>query len=243
MTKTLLLAASSVALIGTASAQTAQPQPYTDEDTGFYVGGGYSFVDIETDSDIDAFDDQGDSTNALTGRVGYQVTPVFSIEGDVTVGFDDGGFDLDGDEIDFDDINSFDDIDDSFDRDNLSEALANGGDIGLDYLIGLYGRVGMPLGERFHVSGRAGYAITEIDVTNTATFTSVDDLGDTDDTNDVTTVQTVTQSQGGSDSGFAFGGSLRYSFNPSSAIRGDYTRYNFGDANADVITVSYQHTF
>ena len=234
MRTNLLLAAGTGALfVGTAAAQVAEPQPYTDEASGFYLGGGYTWVDFETDSDIDAFDDVGDSTNALTARAGYQFTPVFSAEIDGTFGFDDGSFDLDGDEIDLSDFDEFDDINDDSD---LDDALISGdGDIGLDYLVGVYGRVGFPVNERFTVSGRAGYAFAEIDVTNTVTVVDEDD--------DDTTTTTVSRSIGGSDDGFAFGASARYNFTGASAIRADYTRYNFGDANADAITISYQHTF
>ena len=233
-TKLLLAgAAGALTVLGSASAQTAEQRPYTDEAGGFYLGGGYTWVDIETDSDIDAFDDQGDSTNALTARAGYQFTPVFSAEIDGTFGIDDGGFDLDGDEIDLSDLDDFDDV---ADRDNIAQALANGGDIGLDYLVGVYGRVGFPVNEQFTVSGRAGYAIAEIDVTNTLTTV-------TDNPDGTRTTTSVSQAFGGSDDGFAFGASARYNFTGASAIRADYTRYNFGEANADAITLTYQHTF
>ena len=244
-TKLLLTAAASaVAITGVAAAQTyEEPTPYVDEAAGFYLGGGYTWVDIETDSDIDAFDDVGDSTNAFTARAGYQFTPVFSAEIEGTFGFDDGSFDLDGDEIDLDDID-IDDIGDDIDGENLDSALANGGDVGLDYLVGAFGRVGFPVNERFTVSGRVGYAFAEIDVTNTTEFTTIDDGGTADDdSDDVTTVTTQSRSVGGSDDGFAFGASARYNFSGASAVRADYTRYNFGDANADAITISYQHTF
>lgn len=234
MTKRFLIAASTgaLALVGTAAAQ-QQPQPYTDEASGFYLGGGYTFIDIETDSDVDAFDDVGDNTNALTARAGYQFTPVFSAEIDGTFGFDDGSFDLDGDEIDLDQLDDFDDV---ADADDLPRALSGGGDVGLDYLVGVYGRVGFPVNERVHLSGRVGYALAEVDVTNTVTT-------ETDNDDGTTTTTTVSRSVGGSDDGFAFGASARYNFTGASAIRADYTRYNFGEANADAITISYQHTF
>ena len=234
----LLLAATTglAAILGTAAAQDAESQrAYTDEAAGFYLGGGYTWVDFETDNDIDAFDDVGDSTNALTARAGYQFTPVFSAEIDGTFGFDNGDFDLDGDEID---VSDFDEFGDVVDQGNIDDAiLAGNGDIGLDYLVGVYGRVGFPVNERFTVSGRVGYALAEIDVNNVVTRTV------TDDTDGTTTVTTVERSVGGSDDGFAFGASARYNFTGASAIRADYTRYNFGDANADAITISYQHTF
>ena len=243
MTKTILTtAAASVLALTAAQAQVEELRPYDEEPGGFYAGLGYTFLDIETDSDIAAFDDQGDNTNALTARLGYQVTPVFSVEVDGTFGIDDGNFDLDGDEIDFSDLDR-DTFDDEIDTDNLDSALANGGDIGLDYLFGVYGRVSAPVNERFSISGRVGYAFAEIDVTNTATITTIDDQGDTDASNDVVTTVTTSRSTGGSDDGFAFGASARYDLTETGGIRLDYTRYNFGEANADAITLSWQQSF
>ena len=237
MHKRLLTTTAAALLIGgTAAAQTAEPRPYTEEPGGFYLGGGYTFIDIETDSDIGAFDDQGDSTNAFTARAGYQITPVFSVEIDGTFGFDDGNFDLDSDEIDFSDLDT-DTFDDEIDTDNLDSALANGGDVGLDYLFGLYGRVSLPVNEQLHLSGRVGYAFAEIDVTNSATITTIDPA-----TNIATTV-TTSRSAGGSDDGFAFGASARYDLTESGGVRLDYTRYNFGEANADAVTLSWQQSF
>ena len=237
MHKRLLTTTAAALLIGgTAAAQTAEPRPYTEEPGGFYLGGGYTFIDIETDSDIGAFDDQGDSTNAFTARAGYQITPVFSVEIDGTFGFDDGNFDLDSDEIDFSDLDT-DTFDDEIDTDNLDSALANGGDVGLDYLFGLYGRVSLPVNEQLHLSGRVGYAFAEIDVTNSATITTIDPA-----TNIATTV-TTSRSAGGSDDGFAFGASARYDLTENGGVRLDYTRYNFGEANADAVTLSWQQSF
>jgi opacity protein-like surface antigen len=240
----LLLAGAPATLLsaGAASAQVyEQPQPYTDEASGFYLGGGYTFIDIETDNDISALDDQGDSTNALTVRAGYQITPVFGIEVDGTFGIDDGGFDLDGSEIDLSEID-LNDIGDDIDGEDIDRALAADGDLGLDYLFGVFGKVGFPVNERFSVSGRVGYAFAEIDVTNRITLVN-DEAGVGEDELLTTPVTTITQTVGGSDDGFAFGASARYNLSDASAIRADYTRYNFGDANADAVTISYQYTF
>ena len=243
MIKTFLTASAVSAIALTAaSAQVEEPRPYTEEPGGFYVGGGLSFIDIETDSDIAAFDDQGDSTNAITARLGYQITPVFSVEVDGSFGIDDGNFDLQENEIDFSDLDT-DTFDDEIDTDNLDSALANGGDVGLDYLFGVYGRVSLPVNERLHLSGRVGYAFAEIDVTNTATITTIDDQGDTDASNDVLTTVTTSRSVGGSDDGFAFGASARYDLTENGGVRLDYTRYNFGEANADAVMLSWQQNF
>ena len=236
MTKLILTTgAASILAITAASAQVQEPRPYTEEPGGFYGGLGYTFIDLETDSDIEAFDDQGDSTNALTARVGYQVTPVFSVEVDGTFGFDDGDFDLSSDEIELDDVDR-DTFGEQIDTDDIDRALAGGGDVGLDYLFGLYGRVSLPVNERFHVSGRVGYAFAEVDVTNRVVTESTDEAG-------VLTRTEVTRSIGGSDDGFAFGASARYDLTENGGLRLDYTRYNFGEANADAITLSWQQNF
>ena len=222
-------AASAVALIGAGTASAQQLEPYQDEASGFYLGGGYSYVDIETDSDDASFDDVGDGTSALTVRGGYQFTPVFSFEVDGTFGVSDGGFDLNSDEID---LREFDQIDDNADADDLGQVLAGDGEIGLDYLVGAYVRAGFPVNERFNVSGRVGYALAEVD----NTFSVSRQLPDGSN-------QTLSTTRGGSDDGFAFGGSARFNLSEVSAIRADYTRYNFGEANADMFTLTYQHTF
>jgi outer membrane immunogenic protein len=245
MSKIKFFAAASAAGLlagaGTAMAQDTfgADRPYTDEATGFYLGGGYTWLDLETDSDIPELDDQGGSTNAITVRGGYQINPVFSIEVDGTFGVDARGFDLQGDEIDTDALRDIGGYPDEINQENIDSVLAQEGDVGLDYLIGVYGRVGLPINERFHVSGRAGYAFAEVD--NNQSFEVVEE-----EIVDGTTVRTTTRvdrSLGGSDDGFAFGVSGRYSFDDSNAVRLDYTRYNFGEANADAITVTYQYTF
>lgn len=197
-----------VLLAGTAAAQNYGGQG--TEDTGLYVGGGYTFLDIESDDDI------GDNTNALTGRLGWQFTPNFAVEGEASFGIDDGEFDFEGDEDDFD----FDDNDDG----DLDDVLNADGEIGLDYLAGLYGKYTLPVSDRIDLYGRAGYAFAEIDST-------------------LTTVGGEEFKIGGSESGFAFGGGAGLDLNESSTVRLDYTRYEFDDANADGVNVSYEYKF
>ncbi|WP_370335506.1 outer membrane beta-barrel protein [Parvularcula marina] len=210
MTFTKLLAGSAaLALItGTAAAQDQMGQG--TEDTGLYVGGGYTFLDIESEEDI------GDNTNALTGRLGWQIIPNFALEGEATFGIDDGEFDYDGDEDDFD----FDDNNDG----DLDDVLNADGELGLDYLVGLYGKYTLPVTDAVDLYARAGYAFAEID----ATF-------ETAGGNEF--------SIGGSESGFAFGGGAGLDMTESSTVRLDYTRYEFEDANADGVNVTYEHKF
>ncbi|MBB4658644.1 outer membrane beta-barrel protein [Parvularcula dongshanensis] len=227
----LLAAASATVLSGAAiaNAQTQGPREYTEEPSGFYLSGGYTYIDIETDSDVEALDDIGEGINALNARAGYQITPLFGVEIDGTFGLDNGGFDLDSNEID---LGELDMADENADADNLDQVLTGNGDVGLDYLVGAYATVGFPVSERFHVIGRVGYALAEVDNTYAVTI-------DTPGGN----TRTITDTFGGSDDGFAFGAGAEYTLNDTSGIRGDYTRYNFGEANADAFTISYVHHF
>ncbi|GGD08973.1 porin family protein [Aquisalinus flavus] len=208
MSKKILVATASALVMGGAS--TAMAQNYATEDTGFYIGGGYTFLDVETDNDI------GDNTNAATARLGYQFTPNWSVEGEGTFGVDDGEFDYEGSEDDFDfDANNDGDIDD---------ALIGTGDIGLDYQAAIFGRYTLPVSDRFDVFARAGYGFTEID--------STIELADG------TEFRT-----GGSENGAAFGAGAAFDVTESSSIRADYTRYEYDEANADAGTVSYEYKF
>lgn len=216
------LSASTLA-IGTAA---AQQYNQGTEDTGFYLGGGYTYIDIETDNDADDFEDYfgddddvevGGETNALFLRTGYAFTPYFSLEGEATFGIDDGEFDFDADEDDFD----FDDNDDG----DLEDTLRVGGDLGLDYLAALYGRFTYPVSDRIDLSARAGYAFAEID-------TSFDDING----------EEITVA-GSSEGGFAFGAGAGFDLTESSTIRADYTRYEFDGANADGLSVAYEYKF
>ena len=180
------------------------------DDTGLYLGGGYSFIDVETDNDI------GDSTNALTGRVGYRISPFISVETEASFGIDEGDFDFVGDEDDFD----FDDNDDA----DVDDVLRAQGDIGVDYLVGVYARGVYPVTERLDISARGGYAFIEVDST-LATFGG----------NEIEI--------GGSESGFAFGAGAEYALAEAHAVRLDYTRYEFDDSNADGVTVAYNFRF
>lgn len=212
MSKKILIATASALAFGSLSAMApaAAQNAYVEEDTGFYLGGGYSVVDIETDNDV------GDSTNALTGRVGYQFTPNWAIEGEGTFGIDDGEFDYEGNEDDFD----FDQNDDG----DLDDALNAPGELGLDYQAAVFGKFTYPVNDSIDLFARAGYAFTEID--------STIELSDGSSVN-----------IGGSENGPAFGAGAAFDVTESSSIRADYTRYEYDEANADAGTISYEYKF
>lgn len=177
---------------------------------GPYISAGYNYLDFDEDLGGDA------SVSALTARAGWRFARIFAVEGDISFGIDNGDFDFNADEDDLD----FDDNNDS----DFDDVIAGPGDLGLDYLIGGYGRIILPLGDRFDVSARAGYAFAEIDST-------VATLGG----NDLTF--------GGSDSGFAFGASASYYLSQAVSLRADYTHYEFDDANAESLGVNLVFNF
>ncbi len=203
-TKTALLcAAATLAAAGTANAQGA-------ETSGPYISGGYNYLDF--DEEIGGSAD----VHGLTARAGWQFARFFAVESDITFGIGDGEFDFDGDEDDLD----FDDNDD----DDFDDVIAGPGDLGLDYLVGAYGRFILPVSDRFDVSARAGYAFAEID----------------------STVQTLGGNElvfGGSDDGPAFGASAAYDFTENLSLRADYTHYEFSDANAESFGVNLEFKF
>jgi outer membrane immunogenic protein len=206
--KKLLIISSSAAAIALGLSAPAVAQ----EDTGLYVQGGYSYVNIEPDGA-----DSGVDTNAITGRVGYQFTPMFSLEADVTSGIDDGEFDYNVDEDEF----NLDDNDDT----DLNDVIAASGDIGLNYLVGLYGRASVPLTERLNVSARAGYAYIDVDATVVTPGGTT--LGVIEDSAD----------------GPALGAGLTYDLTDNWQLRGDYTYYDFEDTDTGAATIAVGYKF
>lgn len=212
MLKKILIGASAVSALTFAGAS-AQAQGYGNgtEDTGFYLQGGYSYLDIQPDGA-----DSGVDTNAITARAGYQFSPMFSLEADITSGIDDGEFDYNVDEDEFD-------LDDNNDGD-FNDLIGASGDIGLNYLVGAYGRVSLPVTDQLDVFGRAGYAFIDLDAT--VVTPGGTELGNVEDSED----------------GAALGAGLNYDLTESWELRGDYTWYGFGntDTHAAMIGAGYK---
>lgn len=108
--------------LGIASAAHAQ-----EERGGLYIQGGYRWLNFEADNTGYEVD-----TDAITARIGVQLTPIFGIEADLSAGSDDGGFDFDSTEDDID----FDDNDDG----DFTDVVNLSGDVGLDFMAAAYGR-------------------------------------------------------------------------------------------------------
>ena len=202
----LLLSTAAAIAVATGAAHAQQ----AEESVGPYISAGYNSLDFDEKVGGDA------DVHALTARAGWQFSRFFAAEGDITFGIDDGEFDFEGseDDLDFDDNN-----DDLFD-----DVIAGPGDLGLDYLIGGYGRVILPVADKFDLFGRVGYAFAEID----------------------STVQTLGGNElvfGGSDDGLAFGAGAAYDFNENVSLRADYTHYDFSDANAESFGLNLEVKF
>ena len=213
MLKHLLIGASAAGAM-TIAAGAAQAQGYAagSEDTGFYLQGGYSYLDIQPDGA-----ESGVDTNAITARAGYQFSPFFSLEGDITTGFDDGEFDYNVDEDDFN-------LDDNNDGD-FNDLINASGDIGLNYLVGVYGKASMPVSDKLDVFARAGYAFVDLDATVT-----------TPGGTDLTTVED-------SEDGAALGAGAEFDLTESWVLRGDYTWYGFGDTDTHAAMISAGYKF
>jgi len=210
--KKLLIISSSAAAIALGLAAPAVAQTYGNEDTGFYAQGGYTYLDIEPDGA-----ESGIDSNAITGRVGYQFTPMFSLEAELSTGIDDGEFDYNVDEDEFN-------LDDNSDAD-FNDTITASGDLGLNYLVGLYGRATVPLTERLDVSARAGYAYIDIDA-------SVITPGGT-------TLGVIENSANGP----AIGAGLSFDMTDNWQLRGDYTYYSFEDTDTNAATIAVGYKF
>lgn len=210
MLKTMLIGSAAAGAMIVA-AGSASAQSYSDEQ-GFYLQGGYSYLDIQPDGA-----DSGVDTNAITARAGYQFNDWFSLESDITTGIDDGEFDYNVDEDEFD-------LDDNNDGD-FNDLIAGSGDIGLNYLVGIYGKAEVPVTERLDAFGRAGYAFIDLDA-------EIQTPGGTP----ITTIED-------SEDGAALGGGLDYALTDNWNLRGEYTWYGFGNTDTHAAMVSAGYKF
>lgn len=201
MFKTIMLAAAATGLAATANAQ----------DTGFYVEGGYQYLDIKPDGA-----ESGVDTNGIAGRAGYKFNNFLSLEGELATGIDDGEFDYNVDEDEFN-------FDDNLDGD-LTDIIAASGDVGLNYLTGIYGKAELPLTERLGAYARAGYAYVDLDaslVTPGGTVINVEDSAD----------------------GPAFGAGLDFDLTDKLYLKGDYTYYSFDSTDTSGVMLGLGYKF
>jgi outer membrane immunogenic protein len=192
------------AAIAFALASTAHAQ---DERGGLYIQGGYSWLNFEADNTGYEVD-----TDAITARIGLQLTPMFGVEADLSAGIDDGDFDFDSTEDDID----FDDNDDG----DFTDVVNLSGDLGLDFMAAAYGRAVFPISDQFEVSARAGYAYAKISAN------AVTPGGNT-----------IELAEDGED-GWSAGAGLTYDINENLELRADYTWYGFEDVDVTGATVA-----
>lgn len=204
-TLTTMASCAAIAAIG-AGAATAQ----TADDTGLYLDGGYTYLDITPNGAT-----EGAASSAITARLGYKFNPVFSLEGELSSGFDDGEFDYNVDEDEF----GFDDNDDG----DFDDIIASSGDIQVNYLVSAFAKAESPVSENVSIHGRLGYGYLDVDATVTTpggTDVNVEDSVD------------------------GPGAGLGASFNLANnwTLRGDYTYFDFDDTDthAGTITAGYR---
>ena len=90
--------------------------------------------------------------------------------------------------------------------------------VGLNYLVGAYAKGQVPLGERVNLYARAGLVQAEIEA-------EVSGGG-------------FSGSDSATESGVGYGAGGEFMLTPALGIRGDYTRYDIDDTEADAFTVA-----
>ena len=200
---TTLASCAAIALTtGAAHAQT--------NDTGLYLDGGYTYLDITPNGT-----DEGVSSSAITARLGYKFTPMFSLEGELSSGVDDGEFDYNVDEDDF----GFDDNDDG----DFDDIIAASGDIGVNYLVAAFAKAEVPVSDRMSLHGRLGYGYIDLDATITTPGGQDVNVEDSAD-------------------GPAAGLGASFALTDNWSLRGDYSYFDFDDTDthAGTITAGYR---
>lgn len=143
------------------------------------------------DAGIDGLDDI--NIGALTAHGGYEFTPNLAAEGELSVGIQDEDFDL-GTSVD--------------------------GSLGLNYLVGAYGRVQGNLTPQLQVFARAGIVNAELEAEATGLGTESD-----------------------SETGAGYGVGGEFMLDAQNGIRIDYTRYDIEDVESDAFTIAYKRKF
>ena len=87
--------------------------------------------------------------------------------------------------------------------------------LSLNYLVGAYGKAQVPVGENVNLFARAGIVNAELEA-------SVSGIGSATDTE--------------TGAGYGVGGT--FAFNQNMYVRGDYTRYDIEDLDADAFTIA-----
>ncbi len=144
-------------------------------------------------------EDGGDSFDAdlgaISGHFGYDINQYLAVEGEGAIGVDD-------------------------------EEVSGGGisvDLGLNYLVGAYGKAKYPVTDALSLYARAGVVNAELEL-------EVSGGGES-------------ASESASDTGFGIGLGAQANLGARSGIRFDYTRYDIEDFEADAFSIGYAYRF
>lgn len=188
----------------------ASAQAPSSERTSLYLDGGYSYFNFDANNSPASAD-----VSALTLRGGFQATPIFGLEGELSAGIDDNKFNFDASEENFNiDLNN---------NGNLGDVVRVNGKLGLNYLVGVYGRAVLPVTDRIGVFARAGWAYADIDATTSTPFGR--------------------GSISNSDDGFSAGAGATFNITDNWRLRADYTWYDFKDVDTQAGTVTIGYRF
>lgn len=201
MFRSLLIATAAAGIATAAHAQEAGP----------YFEGGYQYLDIKPDGA-----ESGVDTHGIAARAGFRFNNIFSLEAELATGIDDGEFDfnVDEDEFNFDDNNDGD----------LSDIIAASGDIGLNYLVGIYGKANLPLTERLSAYARAGYAYVDLDASLRTPGGNAINIEDSAD-------------------GPAVGAGMSFDLTENLYLKGDYTYYSFDSTDTSGVMLGVGYKF
>ena len=114
-------------------------------------------------------------------------------------------------------------LDDNNDGD-FNDLIAASGDIGLNYLVGLYGRADLPVTERMDLFARAGYAYIDLDASLATPGGAPITVED-------------------SEEGPAVGAGVTYDLTENWQLRGDYTYYSFEDTDTNGVMLGVGYKF
>lgn len=162
---------------------------------GFYVDGGYTALSYEGEiEEVEADLDFG----AVHLHAGYDFNSYIGIESEFLYGVND------------EDVTLFDE--------DIGDIDAS---VGLNYLVGVYGRAIWPVSDSFDLFARAGWVQAELDADATATVEGV----------------TESASISESDSGYAIGIGASWDMTDRFYLRADYTRYTIDESDTDGVLI------
>ena len=205
MRKSTIVLFISAALMSGQAGHAQNDEAKTENDDKFYVDLGYNRLG----SDIPDFGnaESDPEFGALGGQLGYQLSELWSIEGQALIGVEN---------------------DKSIYR-TSTELTSTTTDVkrDLSYLVGLYAKGNVPITQKLSAFGRLGLAHAEFDTSFQTTLTNL--------TTDEVTVSSDDRTF--SDTGVAMGLGLTYDVTDRLYVRSDYTRVDLLDSEFDSASV------